>query len=217
MTYTITITDTYEYPLNPVVRDNLYVEKLMCVRYVAYADKNPNSTFTEYLDTYLSNLAIKVDKINPQYVQKGRSIELANGKDIDNETAPPLVFSWWDEGIDTSRADIDGVIQSEYNIHIVFSGESSDKNAKRLKNLCDNFIATNRQTDDKSASYSRLTETERVNYEGFIDKIVDVYQGMKIWKFNSAVADSFINRVEKEYKPISDPKAILITKLFNKL
>lgn len=218
MTYTITITNTYEYPLNPLERDNLYVDKLMCVRYVAYADKTPNSTFTQYLDVYLSNISIKVDKINPSYVQKGRVIELANGEDIDNKTAPPLVFSWWDEDIDTSRADIDRVIKNDYNIHIAFSGESSDKNAKRLKKLCDDFITANANPNDKySASYGEQTKTDILNYEGFIDKIVDIYQGMKIWKFNPTVADDFIDRVEKQYKPKIDLKSILVTKLFNKL
>lgn len=214
MTYTISIINDYSYPLDAQKRTEAYEEHLLCYGYSAYVRKYPTLPFDEYIDDVLVNIGANIDIIDPQYSYINNTFTLSNGTKIDNKTAPPVLFSWWGDKLKETGT----IITDRYNVHISFSSDSNDITAVKLKKLCDAFLIENTSHNDINAgTYYKFTTPDRMNYEGIIDKIVDLYPRMSVWKFNSRVADDFMDRVEKQIKLSPNYKAILITKLFNKL
>lgn len=214
MTYTISIINHYSYPLDEQKRTESYREQLLCYGYSAYVRKYITLPFDEYIDDVLVNMGVNIDSISPQYSYNNNKFTLNNGTKIDNKTAPPVLFSWWGKVLKETGT----VITGDYNVHISFSGNSNDITAVKLKKLCDTFLIENPSRDSvNEGTYYKSTTPDRTNYEGIIDKIVDLYPRMSVWKFNSRVAGNFIGNVEKQIKSSPNYKSILITKLFNKL
>lgn len=219
MIYAITITNKYQYPLNDNDRDLLYIENLLCISYSVYVQRLHNiSTMQEYIDLYIPNISVTIDKINSEYKYADGTIKSSTGNEIDDKTASPLLISFWDDKLQTARVNITGIIECEYNIHIVFSDKSSNAKAKKLTGLSTQFLTIHAEGTNPDIAYNaKETIPDQSNYEGIIDKIVDIYQNYKIWKFNSRLADDFIKKVESEYTSKIDYRKQLITKLFNKL
>lgn len=218
MTYTISIINNYSYPLDEQKRTEGYEEQLLCYGYSAHVRKHPTLPFDFYIKDILSGGDFNIDTIVPQYSYNNNIFKLTNNTEIDNKTAPPLLFSWWDNVLKENRLLVDAVITGNYYVYISFSGESNNVMAVKLKKLCDKFIIENPSPDDVNAgTYYKSTTPDRINYEGIIDKIVDLFPNVSVWKFNSRVAGNFIDKVEKQIKLSPNYRAILITKLFNKL
>lgn len=214
MTYTILIINNYSYPLDTQKRTEAYEEHLLCYGYSAYVRKYTTLPFDEYIDDILGDMGVNIDSISPQYSYNNNKFTFGNGNKIDNKTAPPVLFSWWGNKFTETGT----IITDNYNVHISFSGVSNDITAVKLKKLCDAFLIENPSRDDVNAgTYYKSTTPDRMNYEGIIDKIVDLYPRMSVWKFNSRVADDFMGKVENQIKSSPNYKEILITKLFNKL
>lgn len=214
MTYTISIINNYSYPLDEQKRTEGYNEQLLCYGYSAHVRKYLILPFDFFIKDILSIMGSKTDTIVPQYSYNNNIFKLTSGAEIDNKTAPPLLFSWWGDELKETGT----VITGDYNVNICFSGESNNVIAVKLKKLCDKFLIENPNPDDVNGGYYYKGATpDRVNYEGMIDSIVDLFPNVSVWKFNTKIADDFIDKVEKQIKLSPNYRAILITKLFNKL
>jgi len=214
MTYTISIINHYSYPLDAQKRIDAYEEHLLCYGYSAYVKKYPTLPFDEYINDVIVNIGANIDITAPQYSYNTNTFTPTKGTKIDNKTAPPLLFSWWNNKLKETGT----IITGDYHVHISFSSESNNVTAVKLKKLCDTFLIENSSRDDvNSGTYYGTTKPERLNYEGLIDKIADLYPTVGVWKFNGRIADDFMDKVEKQIKSSPNYKSILITKLFNKL